>query len=125
MLIIATNWMPRGVQGVCLHPRLVLVRPERKDDAVLLAHEAVHAEQQERAGWWRWVWRYLMNPGWRLHYEVEAYRVSVSLNPAGLHRYANALATLYRLDLTYAQARALLLRESASTPQSQERTAPP
>lgn len=108
MLIIMTNWMPKSVQGMCLHPRLVLVRPERRGDAVLLAHEAVHCQQMRRHGWFRWVWRYLCQSDWRMHYEAEAYRESYRLNPGNLHGYANALATLYRLDLTYAQAKALI-----------------
>lgn len=106
--VIATDWLPKGVHGICLHPRLVLVRPERKDDATLLAHELVHAKQMIRVGWLRWVIAYLFDPIFRQLAEVEAYQESVRLNPAKLHTYANALATLYRLDLTYAQAKALI-----------------
>jgi hypothetical protein len=100
--------MPKGVDGMCLHPRLILLRPARKDDAVLMAHELVHAHQMRRVGWLRWVAAYLFDPQFRQAAEAEAYRESARLNPSGLHRYANALATLYRLDLTYAQARELI-----------------
>jgi hypothetical protein len=109
--VIVTNWMPKGVDGMCLHPRLILLRPARKDDAVLMAHELVHAEQMRRVGWFRWVVGYLLAPMFRQDAEAEAYRESYRLNPSGLHRYANALATLYRLDLTYAQAKALIQRQ--------------
>jgi hypothetical protein len=103
--------MPTGVDGMCLHPRLVLLRPARKDDAVLMAHELVHAKQMKEDGWFRWLFRYATKAG-RLAYEVPAYQESYRLNPNGLHRYANALATLYRLDLTYAQAKELISKES-------------
>lgn len=106
--VIYTNLMPKDVDGMCLHPRLILIRPARKDDTVLMAHELVHAKQMRRVGWFRFWASYLTDAQFRTEAEAEAYRESYRLNPAGLHRYANALATLYRLDLTYAQARELI-----------------
>jgi hypothetical protein len=45
----------------------------------LLAHEAVHSQQQRRAGgpeaWWR---RYIDEPQFRLDQEVEAYRAQLA-----------------------------------------------
>lgn len=47
-------------------------------DALLMAHEAVHMEQQgdDPSGWWD---RYIADPGFRLAQELQAYRVQYRL----------------------------------------------
>lgn len=84
----------------------------------LIVHESVHAIQQggDSYSWWE---RYLIDPGFRLEQEVEAYReqyrfVSKHLRDrekvnAFLNRYAMALSSaLYGNLCTHSEARVLI-----------------
>lgn len=51
---------------------------------------------------------YLMLRNYRLWAEVQAYRVSLAYRPDQLDKYANALATKYKLNITTSRARELL-----------------
>lgn len=55
------RWFLRrtGYGAITMPWQTVYVLPERKNDAGLLAHEAVHVEQIKRLGPWRWTWQYL------------------------------------------------------------------
>lgn len=103
-------------QGFCLSPGLVFLRPERRDDDALLAHEKVHCEQMLRVGWLAWWWRYLTDEAFRFDAEVQAYRRQAELRPQHIYIYAMALATRYRLDVTYEEALAALSMPARETP---------
>ncbi len=91
-------------QGFCPCPWVIFVRPERKGDAALLAHEKVHIEQMRRVGLIRFWLAYLFDDAFRFDSELEAYRRQLELDPGGLYRFANGLATIYWLDITYEEA---------------------
>jgi hypothetical protein len=94
--------------GMTLAPGLVLVHPRVRRDPGLLAHEAVHARQMREVGMVRFWWLYFTCRPFRLWAEVEAYRVSLQYQPAGLRHFARAIAGGYLLGITAAQAERLL-----------------
>jgi hypothetical protein len=58
--------VPPGAAAMTLG-RLVLIRPERLDDELLLRHELVHVRQWRELGVPRFLWRYLSSYlVWRL-----------------------------------------------------------
>ena len=95
--------------GMAVHPRLILIRPSRRGDAVLLAHEQMHCEQMRRVGVLRFWWRYLAVPAFRQAAEAEAYRVSYSHAPERAAKFATALSTRYCLRLSFDDAMALIV----------------
>lgn len=92
------------------NPRGVILTPD------LIAHEAVHGEQQRRYGspeqWWE---RYLTDPKFRLEQEVEAYRVQYATfchkNKNRQQRFdllkrisADLSSPMYQCDITFGEA---------------------
>lgn len=57
MRVVHTNLL-FWAQGFCVHPKLVLIRPERCDDVALLAHEFAHARQMESVGTLKFYFKY-------------------------------------------------------------------
>ena len=86
---------------------VVLVRPQYRNDAGLIAHELTHVKQ-----FWRTLGfnglLYWLVPSYRQKYEVEAYRAQLESSPESIGVFAISLATKYRLDLTPARAIELL-----------------
>jgi hypothetical protein len=112
MLIVHTRLL-LWASGMTVTPRLIVLRPECRGDAGLLAHEQVHAAQMRRDGLLRFWWRYGSSRRHRLAYEVEAYRVSIA-HGCSIGRAARTLATGYWLGITEQQARQALLADGAS-----------
>jgi hypothetical protein len=86
---------------------IVLIRPSRRDDQGLLAHELVHVRQ-----FWRTFGlfgiAYWLSKTKRLAYEVEAYREQLKYSPGREQLFARFLANNYDLDITEQQALAAL-----------------
>ncbi len=102
-----TLYPPLLKRGITLMPSLILIPQWAKGNAAYLAHEMVHVDQQWAFGtltFWR---RYLFDKAFRQTREVEAYKAQIAAG-ASLVGCATSLATEYRLDLTTAQAMALL-----------------
>lgn len=100
-MIVTTNFVPHGFDALTLWP-FVFVRPERADDAPLMAHEMVHYREQA----WRtpvWVLRYLLSRRFRLAAEVRAYKVQIALGGITPDGAADMLLR-YDLDITNDQA---------------------
>lgn len=68
------RWLPRFA-GICIAPKLILIRKDQAGNERLHRHELIHAVQQMTEGLLRFWWRYLF-PSHRLRYEVDAYRRS-------------------------------------------------
>jgi hypothetical protein len=94
--------------GMTIAPGLVLVHPRVRRDAGLLAHEGVHAQQMREVGLLRFWWWYFTCPAFRLWAEVEAYRVSLRHQPAGLRHFARAIARGYLLRIGEEEAAQLI-----------------
>ena len=107
MRVVSTSLL-FWADGMTVAPGLVVVHPRVRSDAGLLAHEAVHCRQMREVGLLRFWWMYFTCPAFRLWAEVEAYRVSLRYQPAGLRHFARALAHGYLLRITPAQAERLL-----------------
>lgn len=105
-MIVYTNLMPRWADGMTIGP-VILIRPSASGDAALLAHEHVHVDQWKRSFGLFWL-LYSLSKTHRLRYEVEAYRAQLAHAPHLLHYCAALLATRYRLNITFAEARRLL-----------------
>lgn len=106
---IITTRLLLWADGMALTPGLIVLRPARAADHALIAHEKRHCEQMREVGMLRFWWNYLTSPAFRLHMEVEAYRVQLAMRPSSIDHYAQALATRYFLDINIQQARDLLL----------------
>ena len=94
--------------GMTVSPGLVVVHPRVRWDAGLLAHEAVHCRQMREVGLLRFWWLYFTCPAFRLWSEVEAYRVSLRFQPAGLRHFARCIARGYLLRISESEAERLL-----------------
>lgn len=94
-------------QALTVAPALILVLPERINDAALIAHEQVHAAQQREHGWLKWWAKYLLRRDFRQAQEVAAYRVQIR-HGASFEGCARNLATMYRLGIDVRTARMLL-----------------
>ncbi len=68
-MILTTRLIPAPHAAITLGP-LILVRPEYRDDAGLIAHERVHQRQQRRGWWLPWLVLYLASKRFRLAQEV-------------------------------------------------------
>ena len=88
-------------------PSLILIPRWAKGNVPYLAHEQVHAMQQEVDGVLTFWWRYLTSKAHRQAYEVEAYKVQIA-NGASIFSCAIQLSNGYGLNLTQAEALKLL-----------------
>lgn len=109
---IITTRLLLWAHGMAVHPGLILLRPDFRDDRALIEHERCHCEQMADLGTLAFWWAYITRASFRQAMEVEAYQQQLTMQPWNLDRFSEALATKYFLNLTTAQARALLL-ESA------------
>jgi hypothetical protein len=100
-----------GWHGACLAPWCILVYINC--EKTIPAHERIHAKQQlelgKYFGFLKFWWIYATNTQKRLAWEVEAYKESYRLNPAGLNNYAFYLRQ-YGTNLTHAEAINLLTK---------------
>ena len=107
-LVIVTNLMPKRFDAYTFG-FFILVRPQFKDNAALIAHEATHVKQFWRTFGLAGLFYWLSNKK-RYEHELEAYRAQLALSPHSEGRFATYLATNYGLDITVAEAKADLLK---------------
>ncbi len=105
-MIISTRYIPARFDAMTVWP-LILVRPASRGDSALLLHEMVHYREQRNCGVLPWLLRYAMSARFRLGAEVRGYRAQLAAGGISLERAA-ALLMRYGVDITYAQAVALL-----------------
>jgi hypothetical protein len=96
--VFYSKLVPPSAAGWAPGP-FVIIRPEYKEDAGLLAHELVHVEQFWRRPYTH-IPMYLASKAYRLACEVEAYKVQLEYNPRQIHTFARFLATSYMLGIT-------------------------
>jgi hypothetical protein len=106
-VILYTNLMPSRFNGFTIG-FLILIRPSRKGNLGLIAHEKIHVRL-----FWRTVGvgglLSLISKKLRLKYEVEAYREQLKFNPTSAELYAEFISTKYGLNISKEDALALLL----------------
>lgn len=105
-MVIYTDRVPQPFAGFAIGP-LILIRPQFREDAGLLAHEQTHVRQFLRCPFTHDL-RYTLSRTYRQACEVEAYREQLKHAPAALGKFAAFLATRYDLRITTEQARSLL-----------------
>lgn len=96
--LIAGNMSAVTIGGV------TIVRPEDADDPILHRHEQRHQDRELAYGLVGWLWRYIVEPHFRLTEEADAYGWAISEVPEAqwgdYRRWAlNELATGYNLGL--------------------------
>jgi hypothetical protein len=107
-MIIYTNFLPSKADGFTIG-FLTLIRPRCRNDGPLHAHEKVHQDQFSKNPFMDIL--YVFSKKYRLKYEVEAYKVELSLmddKEAGLNLFAGYLANNYGLNITIEEAKNLL-----------------
>jgi hypothetical protein len=101
-MIFYTNlFIPKRFAATTYGP-IIFIRPEKKDDMGLLAHEKVHVKQfwhNPLFGLW-----YFFSKKSRFEYELAAYKVQAAFNPERRERFAELLSTCYGLDITKEEA---------------------
>lgn len=97
-MIIYSNLMPRRFDGWTIGP-VSIIRPSRRDDAGLHAHEAVHRRQFYSTFGLAGI-RYLISRRWRRVYEVEAYRAQLEYSPQNIELFARNLSEWYDLGIS-------------------------
>lgn len=106
MIIYSDLLMPDWADGRAIGP-VVQIRPSRRGDASILAHELEHVRQWREAPI-SMPLRYLFSRRWRLRYEVEASRAQLKVDPLAITSCAALLATQYRLGISFRDALNLL-----------------
>jgi hypothetical protein len=111
--IIASPWLPGRIVGLSLGIA-VLVRDDYANDEPTLIHELVHCKQFFRSGGLLHFLRYFLSTKYRLSTEIEAYKAELAscdsgIKAARLDESASALAHGYRLNMSAAQCKALLV----------------
>jgi hypothetical protein len=105
-MIFYTDLIPARFSGYTIGP-VILIRPSRRGDVGLLAHEKVHVSQ-----FWRSLGILpllsLFIPSLRLKFEVEAYRKQLEFNPDAALAFAGFISTKYGLSITVTDALKLL-----------------
>ena len=107
MIFYTDRFIPKQHQAATRGP-VILIRPEYRGDRGLLEHEKVHRRQ-----WIRTLGLhsllYLFVEDYRLTAEVEAFREQAKHYPDDrMPRFAQLLATNYRIDITVDEALDLL-----------------
>lgn len=91
-------WMRGQFLGIC-----IVIDPEFRHDAALLAHERTH-EWQALRSWGTYFIRYHLSKQYRYECELEAYREQLRLTPPERRQHAlmdftTSLACFYKLDI--------------------------
>jgi hypothetical protein len=108
MVTYTNRLIPKGFAAITLG-FVILIRPQYRGDAGLIAHERIHVQQWKES--WGAFWpRYLLSKRWRRDYEVEAYQEQLRYSPECLDLFAGYLANNYRLGISVDIARALLTK---------------
>lgn len=112
-------FFPTDAQTCFCYGDTLYTRSDEELPADVLAHEAVHARQQEMPElWWH---RYLIDPVFRLDQELEAFAVQYNFVRRHMPRaakealfdFADALSgPLYQLDIGHMQAELLIRRRA-------------
>lgn len=89
----------------------IKIRPSYKDDAGLLEHEKIHVKQYWRTLGFHALF-YALSKAYRLRSEVEAYKKQLELSPSNGAKFAQFIATKYRLNVTQEEAYDLLTKET-------------
>ena len=108
--MIYTDFMPDRFSGYTIGP-IILIRPSKKDDLGLLAHEKVHVRQFWQTFPFFWM---MFSKKFKLKIEVEAYREQLKYSvdrEASARKFATFIATKYGLDVHPDLAYALLTEE--------------
>ena len=73
MMTTQIHYLPRWfpLDGFALGES-IWVKPDRPG---LMQHEMVHIKQQQSVGKWRFLWRYIISPSYRVSVETAAYKV--------------------------------------------------
>lgn len=105
-MIFACPWLPRGRYDAVTFWPIILVRPERRLDQALLAHEQVHYRRQ---AWITpfWLLLYWAWPSFRWHEEAMGYRAQIDAGGITVEEAADMLLT-YRTGRDRAAALAAL-----------------
>lgn len=106
-MIFYTNWFIPARFAATTYGPFIFIRPTKRGDAGLLAHEQVHVKQ-----FWRNPFMFLpyfFSKKARLRYEAEAYRVQLPYyTDDRTEVFATILETKYKLGITHEEALAAL-----------------
>lgn len=104
MIIYTNRLIPSGFDAITLL-FVILIRPNKRDDPQLIAHEKVHVRQFWRS-WGTFHIRYLLDENYRFECEVEAYKMSILHGeiPEDAAKYLMK----YKAGLTHGEAMTLL-----------------
>ncbi|MGK5020770.1 hypothetical protein [Janthinobacterium sp. LB2P10] len=105
-MIISSKLIPARFDAITVWP-FILIRPEARGDDALLLHEMVHYREQRNCGVLPWLLLYAVSARFRMAAEVRGYRAQLAAGGISLERAA-ALLMCYGIDITHAQATALL-----------------
>lgn len=83
---------------------IIVINKDYWNKKPLIAHERCHQDQQRRDGWITFYFRYFTSKEWRFKYELEAYRVWVSIEPGDVHHITNVIVNSYGFNLTHEEA---------------------
>ena len=103
------SWVMFGWLGAAWGRTCIVIDRDAWSKDALIAHERCHQQQMRRDGTLAFYWRYFTSRSDRQRYEIEAYRVWVSIAPDDIWRCANALVNEYGLDMAFDDVAARLI----------------
>ena len=109
MIIYTDRFIPAGFDAHAILSPLILIRPNRRGDAGIIAHERRHAKDVWLCGWLICGLLYKFSRRFRLWFELRGFREEIRINPDRLLWAAESLANDYKLPIGFNRARLLLL----------------
>jgi hypothetical protein len=100
-------------------PSLVLDYADQKISAdfydAVLRHEMVHIKQQRSKGKYIWLLMYLALPSFRLHAEIEAYRVQFDAGMMDIGMIVDSIDGMYKVGVSRDKLRSMLAEAYGKT----------
>ena len=97
MIIYTDRFIPAGFDAHAIFAPLILIRPNRRGDAGIIAHERKHCRDIWRCGWLVCGLLYLVSRRFRLWFELRGYREELKHDPARLYRLAFEISKRFKL----------------------------
>ena len=100
MIIYTDRFIPAGFDAHAIFAPLILIRPNRRGDAGIIAHERRHAKDVWLCGWLICGLLYKFSRRFRLWFELRGFREEIKVAPERLAWAAKALSNDYRLGIS-------------------------
>ena len=104
MIIYTDKFQFKGFDAHSIFAPIILIRPSRKNDLSIIAHEKKHSKDIWMCGWIIAGLLYLCSKKFRYWFELRGYREELKLAPYRKNLIAQYLSTKYNLKVSHTKA---------------------